>query len=255
MTTKRWLMAMAMLAATPALAQAPKAAAPGTAAAPELAPGAKEALDRTGYYLRSLKSFEVTAVGATEKVLENGQKLSFPGQLSYAVQMPDKLYLETVNDRQQRRFFYDGKTLTIEVPRAQLYTDAPLPGTIATLAETAEAKYGVELPLQDLFEWGTGRMTVPTSGFRVGPGTIAGTLCDHYAFRQKGTDWQVWIEKGDKPLPRRIVITNAADPAHPQYDAVLTWNVNPALAAGRFAYKAPAGTSRMAILAATGEAK
>lgn len=242
-----WLVAAAVLVAAPATAQTKPAAAP-----PALEPAAWAAVEAMGAYLRTLKSFDVTAEGTTEEVLGTGQKLSFPGKLSYAVAVPDKLFLETVSDRAHRRFFYDGKTITIEVPRVKLYTDAPLPGTITTLFSAASAKYDIEFPLQDLFLFGTPEAVRPTSGFVAGSATIGTTRATHYAFRQPGVDWQIWIADGPTPVPVKIVMTSTIDAARPQYAGVLNWTVNPVHTADQFTFAKPAGTGRIAIASVGG---
>ena len=65
------------------------------------------------------------------------------------------------------------------------------------------------------------------SGFYVGPGDVNGTECYHLAFVEKYIDWQIWIEAGDKPLVRKLVITYKTIPESPQYIAVFSdWNLN-----------------------------
>jgi hypothetical protein len=49
----------------------------------------------------------------------------------------------------------------------------------------------------------------------VGMSQIADTKCHHLAFRQKLLDWQLWVEDGDKPLPRKLVITYKRQYAEP----------------------------------------
>jgi hypothetical protein len=39
-------------------------------------------------------------------------------------------------------------------------------------------------------------------------GAVIGVECDHLAFRNADTDWQIWIESGAKPIPRKYVITS-----------------------------------------------
>ena len=44
-----------------------------------------------------------------------------------------------------------------------------------------------------------------------------GVVCDHLAFRNLDTDWQIWVESGERPLPRKYVITSKTVAAAPQY--------------------------------------
>ena len=37
---------------------------------------------------------------------------------------------------------------------------------------------------------------------------VQGQLCHHLAFRQEDIDWQIWIENGPTPLPRKFLITD-----------------------------------------------
>jgi hypothetical protein len=256
MVLKRWVAASAIaaLALSPALAATKPAATAANPAGPALDPEAKAAIDRMGAYLRTLKTFEVTATGFSEDVLESGQKVTMPGTLTYAVATPDKMFAEIANDRTLRRFYFDGSKVTIDAPRHKLYTDAPLKGTINTLIDVADQKYGIAFPLQDLFTWGNPARPVPapTSGFKVGPETVGDTKVDHYAFRQPGVDWQVWIAQGDKPLPLRIVMTNRDDPAKPQYAADLAWKTGVTFAPDRFTFAPPAGAARIALATVDG---
>jgi hypothetical protein len=244
----------AMAPAGSAFAQT-AAKAPAKAEAQTLDPAAWAAVEAMGKYLRTLKSFDVTATGSTEEVADNGQKLNMDGTLTYAVTMPDKLFLETTSDRAQRRYFYDGKTVAIEIPRINMYTDAPLPGTINTLLTTADAKFGIDLPLQDLFVFGTPAAAKPTSGARIGPARIGDTDTTHYAFRQPGVDWQIWIADGAKPLPMKIVMTSTLNAARPQYQARLTWNTDAAHGADRFTYVPAKGAARIALATNEGTTK
>ena len=67
-----------------------------------------------------------------------------------------------------------------------------------------------------------------TSAVYIGESMVNGVICDHLAFTQENLDWQIWIEKGDRPVPRKLVITYKQDPSSPQYSALLSdWNFNP----------------------------
>jgi hypothetical protein len=123
------------------------------------------------------------------------------------------------------------------VPKAGKYTRFPLQGTLDEVLTLANERYGLSLPLADLFTWGTSSAAQPRSGFRVGDATIDGVAVEHFAFRDDGTDYQIWIEKGASALPRRLVITSTDLPARPQYVADFSWTLAPAFGAASFAFK------------------
>lgn len=203
-----------------------------------VAPEATRALNQMGEYLRTLKSFQVKAVISRESVMLDGQKVQFDGTADLLVQRPNRLRLEMKSDRSERHFFFDGKTFTLFAPRTSYYATVAAPPTIGQLADTLETRFDIELPLVDLFRWGTpegvdGNLTAANY---IGPSQIEGVTCEQYAFRQNGVDWQVWVQSGEFKLPRKVVITTTTDEARPQYSAVYTWNLAPSFDDAAFAF-------------------
>ena len=107
------------------------------------------------------------------------------------------------------------------------------------------------MPLDDLFHWdqGDAQTSKLTSGHYIGPTNLMGKDADQYAFRQPGVDWQIWIAKGDKPIPLRVLIVASDDPARPQFQGDLWWTLNPQFPAGTFTFVAPANTKLIPIAA------
>jgi hypothetical protein len=105
------------------------------------------------------------------------------------------------------------------------------------------------VPLADLFFWGTdeARLEDITAAIDVGPSSIDGVLCDHYAFRQADVDWQLWIERSDTPVPRKLVITTTTEKTQPQYVAKLTWNLTPQLDDALFTFVLPADAHKIVV--------
>lgn len=212
-------------------------------------PAAVDALRRMGEFLMSLKSFEIHAGTSIDEVLTSGQKLQFEDRIHLRARRPDRLWIEVASDRKTREYFYDGKSFTIYGPRNKLYAAFAAPPTLREVAETLETKYGFSLPLVDLFRWGSDPLRPERllGAIYVGPARIGDTPCDHFAFREQGFDWQVWIQKGDSPLPRKLVITTLDDDARPQYAVTYDWNLAPAINDGMFTFEPPAGSNRIAI--------
>ena len=247
MRTVPWLSAMtiaALLAGNAYAQPAPAPAAPAGAADSDIDPDAIEALKRMSAYLGTQTSFELKSSGAFDLVLDDGQRLQFGDNATFKVRRPNGFVIERVGDYKDRRFTYDGKQLTVSSPRTAYYAQVEAPATIRETLALAADRYGIELPLTDLFRWsepGGGRADDIQEALYVGPALIDGTPTDHYAFREAEVDWQIWIAQGDSPVPRKIVITDRTDPSSPQYTATLSWNFRPAFDAQTFAFQAPAG--------------
>jgi hypothetical protein len=214
----------------------PQAGTP-SAANPLISPVAMSALQRMGNYLRSLKAFEIQAITNTDEVVEPGLKVQLDGTVKMQVRRPDGLHMTIDSDRKQRELFFDGKNFTLYSPRLNFYAVTPAPGTLGELFESLAA-YDIEMPLADLFLWGTDRS--PEEDVKlalpVGPATIDGKKADHYLIGREDVSWQVWIQQGNQPLPIKMVITNLAVPQQPQHVTVMRWNLAPTLDDKRFVY-------------------
>ena len=77
-------------------------------------------------------------------------------------------------------------------------------------------------------------------------GLLGETPCHHLLFRGEELDFQVWIERGSRPLPRKLVITSKWLTGAPQYQSAITeWNVNPDLDDARFSFVVPDDASQI----------
>jgi hypothetical protein len=237
-----------LLVTPPAQAQTAAPAAEATAPATVDAAVLKR-LAEVGATLRAQKHFAVKADALTDEVLLSGQKLQFSSTVDYIVTAPDKLRVSVHSDRRDRDFYFDGKSLTLVGQRAGYYAVVPLPGTIAENLGRIAERYEIELPLADLFFWGTPAAGLEdvTAAMLVGPARINGVACDHFALRQAGVDWQVWVERGARALPLKLVITTIDEPAQPQYAATLKWTLGSAPAASSFTYTPAKGMHRIEL--------
>ena len=216
----------------------------------EVEPKALEALQRMSGYLQTLKSFELKADATMDQVFENGQKLQFGAQVHYKVRRPDGFVIDLVTDRKSRRFFYDGKTFTLSAPNLGLYAGVPAPSTIAEVLQVLDEQYDIYIPMTDLFRWSDPtdkRAEDLISGVYVGYAKIGDRDCDQYAFREASVDWQVWIARGDHPLPLKMVITSTMLDAAPQFVSNLTWTENPEFDDEDFAFKPAEGNSAIQL--------
>jgi hypothetical protein len=243
--------------ATPAPAPPSTASAPsGTPGAPdspdvtaERDPEAIKALEDMGRYLRTLNAFQIRTQTSRDEVLADGQNIEFGGVVDMIVARPNRLRAEVTSDKQQRLYFDDGKTFSVWARRMNYYATVPAPATLRELADTLADRYNLELPVADLFYWGDTRNTEQIRGaMDIGPSQIDGVTCEHYAFRQDGADWQVWIQQGDYPLPRKLVITTLTDPARPQFTSLMTWNLAPSFNDAAFTFIPPKDARRIMLI-------
>jgi hypothetical protein len=223
----------------------------------DIDPGAMATLNKMGTYLRSLKAFQVKSVQTTDDVLDNGQTIQSDSVVDVLVVRPNQLRVEIKSDDKHRLFFYDGKTFTVYAQLVNYYATVPAPHTIGELVDQLDEKYAIEMPLVDLFMWGTPQSSAEkeiTSAIDVGPSSVEGTSCEQYAFHQEGLDWQIWIQQGDYPLPRKLILTTLTDDARPRHSQVLTWNLAPSFNDAAFMFDPPQDAQKIAIAEVTASA-
>jgi hypothetical protein len=203
-----------------------------------------------GAFLQTLGRFQVTTEVTGERVLADGQKLQHTATASMDVVRPNKLRVRMASPRSERELIFNGKVVTLYTPALNVYSTAEVVDTIAGMIERLQEKFGVEVPLSDLFLWGTPAAPLDKiqSAMNAGQDFVGDDLCDHYAFRQGNFDWQIWIQTGGKPLPRKIVITNRADEARPQSVSLIDWNLKPTFKDSTFAFMPPKGAKRAEIV-------
>lgn len=187
---------------------------------------ATDALVDMGEALRNLHTFAVRMDATLEQVMDNGQKIEFGGTAFYRVSRPDRLRLDILTDTGGKELYYDGTTLTVFTPGRNFFGRAEAKPTIRETIEWMEDTYGIEAPLADLFDWGTERAPFEELeiALPVGSARINGVRCGHYAFRTEETDWEVWIELGDRALPLKFAVTDRTQDALPRFEALLTWS-------------------------------
>jgi len=235
-----------LLVAAPLGAQE-AAPAPGSpAVAQVISPEAQAVLDRMTAFLKSQKTFSIDSQSTRDEVVAFGYKLQNNEHATLTAQLTNKLRVEVSGDDRERTFIYDGATLTMYSPDDEAYTQIKAPDTIGKLVDRLLGA-GIEMPMIDmLYQIHQGSLTEAVrGGVLVGDSNIDGTDCDHLAFRQGNIDWQLWVAQGDKPVPRRLLVTTRYEVGDPQYQVTMRWNLNPKVDASTFAFTPPKGANKI----------
>jgi hypothetical protein len=217
--------------------------------ASDVDPDAIDAVKKMAAYLYTLKSYQVIDDVTQDDVLEDGLIVQSTSKVDYLLARPNRMRIEVTSDEKHRLYLYDGKTFTVWGRLANFYATVPAPPTIGEVFENVTEKYDIELPLYDLYNWGNNDEDISKikTAIDIGPSTVGGVTCEHYAFHQEGVDWQLWIQLGEFPLPRKLVITTLTDEARPQHSDTLTWNLAPSFNDGAFAFDPPPDAKRVLL--------
>ena len=213
-----------------------------------IAPEAKQILKASTDFLANQQKFTADTRNTLEIVLKSGQKIEFNSTGRQSIQRPNKLRAERTGDLVEQVFVYDGKSLTLSNPQEKVYAQVPTPGTLEEMFDFARTKLDIVAPAGDLAYKNAYDILMDgvTEGIVVGEAVIEGVRCDPLAFRAPELDWQIWIQQGAQPLPRKLVITTLDLPNAPQFAITITkWNLQPAFDAETFTFTPSAGMKQI----------
>jgi hypothetical protein len=248
-----------MLLAATAAAQnkpaAPNTAPPTTnAPAPAVAEQADRLLKEVGAYIGSAKEFTFHADITFDHVLPSGQKLQFASAEEVVLQRPGRLYVEWNGDLGARRFWYDGKSVTLYDPAMPFYASEAAPPEIDTMLAQLLPQLNFVPPLADFLyrdPYKNVRGNIQY-GFDLGQSNVTDRTCRTLAFVEKDIDWQIWIENGPQLTPCKLVITYKNQPAQPQFTAVFSdWDFAPRIAEPVFTPELPPGAEKIPFATVT----
>lgn len=199
-------------------------------------------------YVSAQRTIELTFDSDIEIITPQLEKIQFTSSGDVLLSRPNKLRAHRVGGYADVALFFDGKTVSIFGKNANAYAQFDAPGSIDQLIEALRAGHGIALPGADLLLSNSYETLVADviEAKYMGRGVIDGVECEHLAFRNMDTDWQLWVKVGENPRPCKMVITSKSVNSAPQYTLrVKSWKTGGEAAAEKFAFSPTAGMTRL----------
>src|SRR5262249_45293253 len=153
--------------------------------------------------------------------------------------------VRVTGDDGSNELFYDGKSVSIVGLDKKKYSQIAAPNTIAAMMEEVMGKLGIDFPLADFLapEPHKSVLSGVATGTEVNTVTIDGAPYRHLFFTQPpGIELELWVDKTEKALPRRLIVTYRLLPGQPNFIAEFSdWNFGTRHPDAEFAFQAPAG--------------
>ncbi len=217
--------------------------------------GAEEPLDDAYLILRAMSEYvagqqtiELTFDSDIEVITPELEKIQFTNSGGALLSRPDKLYAHRVGGFSEVELYFDGTTAGINGKSVNGYVKIDAVGTVDDLIHALRDGHGVALPGADLLLSNSYEVLIKDvlEAKHLGTGVIGGVECEHLAFRNFETDWQLWVEVGDRPIPRKMVITSKTVNSAPQYTIRITgWNTDVEPNADAFSFTPPEGAEEL----------
>jgi hypothetical protein len=204
---------------------------------------AKAILKAMSDYVGGQSTISFTFDSAIEVITPDMEKIQFTNSGELLLSRPDKLRARRIGGYADVELVFDGKTASILGRNLNGYIQFDAAGTVDQLIEALRAGHGVALPGADLL------LSQPYDALiagvleakHLGRGVVDGIECEHLAFRNFDTDWQLWVEVGDRPVPKKLVITSKTINNAPQYTVTVNdWATGAEPVADAFVFSPPA---------------
>ena len=219
-------------------------------------PLAMEVLENVSDHLSRAKTVSMKATSLYDHVLESGVIVTYAKDVTVYVQRPDKfLAIISGDNLSQRRVFFDGKSLVRVDVKKNTYQKLAYEGDIDQLLDYIIDNYDLQLPLADfIYNDIAGVMKESIlSSEHLGERIVSGIPCHHLSFESTGADWQLWVQKWDKPIPRRFTINYVNIDGNPQYLGIFEeWRINPGFDEKIFTFTPPPGAKEVELKKAVG---
>jgi hypothetical protein len=203
-------------------------------------------------YLASQTNVVAAVDSDIEVITPDLQKIQFTSSTEVVLSRPDKLRASRVGGYTEVELVFNGKTLSIFGKNLNAYAEVDAAGSIDQLIDRLRSQTSMEVPGADLLlakaydQLSEGVLDAK----HIGVGVINGVECEHLAFRNEETDWQLWIQAGPRPIPCKYVITSKTVAGAPQYTLrIKEWKTDVAPAADAFVFKPPADARKVDIVA------
>ncbi|HEY6834369.1 MAG TPA: DUF2092 domain-containing protein [Pseudolabrys sp.] len=194
-------------------------------------------------YVANQKVISAKFDSSIEVITPDLQKIQFASSGDLLLSRPDKLRATRTGGYADIEIVFDGKTTTVHGKNLNAFARFDTPGSVDQLVDRLRDQLSVELPGADLLVSNAYDvlMSDVIDAKHIGQGVIDGVECEHLAFRNPDTDWQVWVETGPRPIPRKYVITSKAVTGGPQYTLLIKdWKTDAQVGAEAFVFKPPA---------------
>lgn len=195
-------------------------------------------------YMSAQSTISLTFDSDIEVITPQMEKIQFTNSGEALLSRPDKLRARRVGGYSDVELIFDGKTVSIHGRSVNGYAQIEAPGTVDQLIGSLRVGHGIALPGADLLL--SRPYDILIAGVReakyIGRGIIDGRECEHLAFRNFDTDWQIWVEVSERPMPCKMVITSKTVNSAPQYTLrIKAWQTGIEIAPNAFAFSPPKG--------------
>jgi hypothetical protein len=203
-------------------------------------------------YTESMEQFEVTLESYTDHELA-GQIVSNPSTSRITVDRSGSLLSVTQGVLRKTEIYFHDAVLSVFSDEHDFYTRTDVPDELDEALIFALDEFDVETPGLDLLLINSLEYLVSDEEFVIyvtDSSSIRGVECHHIVISGPHADLQLWVEKGNNPVPRRALLIFKSEQGRPRHEMFLDWKTIDNLDSSIFEFEPPAGAREIGFMAA-----
>jgi hypothetical protein len=201
------------------------------AAAEETAESPEEVIRRMGRALAEAPALSFSAEIREDLATDSGQLAEFGRRQIVRLARPGRLALDSTSPRGDWSVRFNRGDLLVMDKQEKALAAAKTATEIGPMLEEIQNQYGLHAPLSDFLvaDPAAALLSGVQSSRYLGRRLVNQHACHHLAFRGASLDWQIWIDAGGVPVPRRLAIIHREEPGAPRFTADLDdWDLETA---------------------------
>lgn len=212
---------------------------------------AVEVLKQMDAYTDAMTTYVVSTESYHDESIGPGLVISNPVSSRITVDRPGSLHsVSRSASTTSEIYLHEGK-LTVFSAERNFYTRADVPAALDEGLLFSLEKFDVEMPLLDLLVLKSlDRLVSEEMSVRYvsGDSAIRGVTCHLVLISGPNVDMQIWIEKGENPVPRRTLMTYKQGAGMPRNDVFIDWKAAEGFAATEFNFEPPEGAIEIGFI-------
>lgn len=211
---------------------------------------ASNLLKKAYTYIGNAKKYSFEATIFNEDNLGGEMLIYLRHHYKVSVVGPDKVRMDVKGDAENARMYLKEGTVSIMDNDEKSYAQVKVSSDINDAIDDLKDTYGFPIPLtQFIYSDMADDINTSTEGYYLGTVFLEDkTPCYYIAFPEKEWDVHFWIEKGDKPLIRKVSYLDKMRKGQPRSFIKLDWDLTSSIDEKIFDFKAPEGVQQAKVL-------
>jgi hypothetical protein len=202
-------------------------------------------------FMNSLPQFYISGTANYDKVYQDNNKIQYAFDFDYYVKRPSEFQFDFVGDLHNKQILFNGKNLSIYDADNAVYAVIDTPSSIDGALDAAAKEYGLSLSILDVArsDFAANLLNDVVKSAYIGISKVGEIPCHTVVFTKSDRNFQLWIETGERPFLRKVIVTLKNNPAMPSWIVeVADWNLSPVLPDGWSTFVPKPGMKKIEFL-------